>query len=78
MEGALEELASKANGVLELKDINAVLDRFSVDMEEKKLSFSLGGDIWKAINRHGFLRIFALCTRNILTRNHYLKETLIH
>ncbi|KAG2212475.1 hypothetical protein INT45_010108 [Circinella minor] len=51
LEVALEELASKTNGVLELHDINAVIDRFSVDMEEKELPFSLGGNIWQAINR---------------------------
>ncbi|KAI7849764.1 ClpP/crotonase-like domain-containing protein [Circinella umbellata] len=51
LEMALEELASKTSEVLELHDINAVIDRFSVDMEEKELPFSLGGNSWQAINR---------------------------
>ncbi|KAI9490182.1 ClpP/crotonase-like domain-containing protein [Zychaea mexicana] len=78
LESALKELASQSQGSLDQNAINAVIERFSADMEQEA-PFSLGGDIYPAINRcfnHETMEEIIAALKNEKVAVDWAKETL--
>ncbi|KAI9499606.1 ClpP/crotonase-like domain-containing protein [Zychaea mexicana] len=79
LEDALKELV-RNNGTLEQDAINAAIEQFYVDMDQEKAPmFSLGGDVYKAINRcfqHDTMEEIVVALKDEKIATTWAKETL--